>query len=377
MPEARMRTGAQRHARMRAKRSVWALIAVSMLAVLALLLVVMDVRPGGPGDGTPPSAVPSSETDSGSEETEGTGEVETSPAQRPALVPFSAVQTIPMTFPGKERSESRSFSVSAGEKYLLRFDVDAEKPAKSDGHSFMLGVSLDCTDEKGRSVASLGGTENLLTGDPVTFSNQVVLAPERDAVYTCSMLANAPDAELAARGTSFSVHSTWKVEKAVGIAAPGAHVGSLPRVIPEETGQEVLRRDIPVAALTQRELEVLVSLQLTTCTGPGGSTEGGTQWCTPDVIDPTGSHFRFEVRFDVIGADGKKCGTIDSGRRHEYLNTYQHHQLYHVEKSIVIPSDLCGDRIRTSVNLRNSGPAGLLVHENATSMVTLENRRAV
>lgn len=160
----------------------------------------------------------------------------------------------------------------------------------------------------------------------------------------------------------------------VGLALPAQPAASLPLVVPSGSSQVLLTRDVPVERLTQRRLDVLTSLQLTTCTGPGGSTEDGTQWCTEQVIDPTGTHFRFEVRYDVLGSDGQVCGTIDSGRRTEYLDTYRHHQLYHVPKSVAVPTELCGPTIRTSVNVRNDGPAGLLVHRAGTSMVTLETR---
>lgn len=350
------------------RRSHWAVgsIAVALVGLLVVVLM-LDGRYSSPPEekSTPPTTSAPSPSDGG-----GTR----NPTPGPATVPFSSVQKLKMIFPEKQSTDEASFMVEASETYLLNFDVVAEKPADSEGYGFMLGLSLRCTDQDGRPVATIGGTENLLTGQPVTFFNQTTLTPERDGVFTCSMLANAPEAPLAAKGTRFTVDVTWKVTQPVGLALPALHQVDLPVVIPSKSSQPLLARDVPVASLTQRRLDVLVSLQLTTCTGPGGSTEDGTQWCTEENIDPTGSHYRFEVRFDVIGADGTVCGSIDSGRRQEYLDTYRHHQLYHVAKSVTVPSTLCGDRIRTSVNVTNQGPAGLLVHRAGTSMVTLETR---
>ncbi|MEE1650735.1 hypothetical protein V1260_08005 [Brachybacterium sp. J144] len=361
MPEAESR----RHIR----RTRWVVVALAGLFALVLLAVlVLDGRvtthpePAPTADSTRPTSPDPSDA----------GSASASPG--PSVAPFSAVQRLSMTFPEKQRTDRTSFAVEEGETYLLQFDVDAEKPAGSPGYGFMLGLTLQCTDQDGRGVATLSGTQNLLTGEPVTLSNQLVMTPARDGVITCSMLANAPDADLAAQGTGFAVDVTWKVTEPVGLALPAQPAESLPVVIPASSSQVLLTRDVAVEELAQRRLDVLTSLQLTTCTGPGGSTEDGTQWCTEDVIDPTGSHFRFEVRYDVIGADGQVCGTIDSGRRTEYLDIYRHHQLYHVAKSVAVPTELCGPTIRTSINLRNDGPAGLLVHRAGTSMVTMETR---
>lgn len=361
MPEA--------ESRRRFWRGRWTVVtSIGLLALVLLAVLVLDGRTSTPPEPTP--AVDSTQPSSPDPSDGGSPSV---PAA-PSLPPFSDVQRLSMTFPEKQWTDPASFTVTAGETYLLQFDVETEKPAASPGVGFMLGLSLQCTDQDGRDVATLGGTQNLLTGEPVTLSNQLVLTPTRDGLVTCSMLVNAPDADIAARGTGFAVDVTWKVTRPVGLALPAQPAASLPLVVPSGSSQVLLTRDVPVERLTQRRLDVLTSLQLTTCTGPGGSTEDGTQWCTEQVIDPTGTHFRFEVRYDVLGSDGQVCGTIDSGRRTEYLDTYRHHQLYHVPKSVAVPTELCGPTIRTSVNVRNDGPAGLLVHRAGTSMVTLETR---
>lgn len=370
MPEVESR----RHIR----RSRWVVAAAALLVTLLVILVLaLDGRlfsKGGPEESPTSGAITSS--DAGGGTSDGGGSPSDGGADTAGTVPFSSVEKMSMRFPSEKRTQSRSFNVEAGKNYLLRFDVSTEKPADSPGNGFMLGVRLECTDQRGAQVATTGGTQNLLTGDPVTLTNQVVLTPSTSGVYSCSLLANAPDAALAAKGTAFALDVTWKVTEPVGVALPAQVTKQLPAVIPTGATRQIFAQDVPVASLTQRRLDVLASLYLTSCTGPGGSTEDGTQWCTQEVIDQTGSHYRFEVRFDVIGSDGKVCGTIDSGRRDEYLDTYRHHQLYHVEKSVTVPVDLCGDTIRTSVNLLNRGPAGLLVHGENTSMVTMETRPA-
>lgn len=363
MPEVESR----RHVR----RSRWFVAGCAvMIAALLVLVLVLDGRFSPTSPERPTAASPTAAT---REPSDGGG---SSAGDAPAVVPFSSVQKLSMTFPDRQSTDKASFAVEAGEDYLVSFDVNTEKPAGSDGVGFMLGVRLSCTDESGEVVGQVGGTENLNTGKPVTLSNQFLFSAGRDGIVTCVMLANAPNAEVAAKGTQFGVDVTWKVVQPVGVAVAATPLYPLPLVIPARSTKQLLSRDIPVSSLTQRHLDVLTSLQLTTCTNTGGSTEDGTQWCAEGVIDPTGSHFRFEVRYDVIDADGSVCGTIDSGRRSEYLDTYRHHQLYHVGKSVKIPADLCGDTIRTSVNLRNEGPAGLLVHRQNTSMVTMETRHA-
>ena len=368
MPEVESR----RHIR----RSRWVVAAAALLvALLVILVLALDGRlfsKDGPEEN--PTSGATSSSDAGGGTSYGGGSPSDGGADTAGTVPFSSVEKMSMRFPSEKRTRSRSFDVEAGKTYLLRFDVSTEKPADSPGNGFMLGVRLECTDEQGAQVATTGGTQNLLTGEPVTFANQVVLTPSRSGVYSCSVLANAPDADLAAKGTAFALDVTWKVTEPVGVALPTKTSTQLPAVIPSGATRQIFAQDVPIASLSQRRLDVLTSLYLTTCTGPGGSTEDGTQWCTEDHIDPTGSHYRFEVRFDVIGADGKVCGTIDSGRRTEYLDTYRHHELYHVEKSVMVPTELCGETIRASVSVRNDGPAGLLVHRQNTSMVTMETR---
>lgn len=186
MPEA--------ESRRRFWRGRWTVVtSLGLLALILLTVLVLDGRTSTPPEPTP--AVDSTQPSSPDPSDGGSPSV---PAA-PSLPPFSDVQRLSMTFPEKQRTDPASFTVTAGETYLLQFDVETEKPAASPGVGFMLGLSLQCTDQDGRDVATLGGTQNLLTGEPVILSNQLLLTPTRDGLVTCSMLVNAPDADIAAR----------------------------------------------------------------------------------------------------------------------------------------------------------------------------------
>lgn len=131
---------------------------------------------------------------------------------------------------------------------------------------------------------------------------------------------------------------------------------------------------VPLSELAEGHLHMNASLNLTTCTGVGGSREDGRTWCGEDDIDTRASTFEVETRMDVIGANGAVCGAIDSSRESMHLERFRHHQLLHVERYAEVPEELCGDRVRISLLVANTGPASLVVHRQNSSMITTETR---
>ena len=266
------------------------------------------------------------------------------------------------------------FTLGAGEAYVATVDVATEKPPDSEGVNIFLGMRLTCTDAAGEVIGTAGGTENLLTGEPVTLSNQVLLRPERSGVHQCSVLLNAPNDDGASAGTTFELDTTWSVSPADGLAIQTAAVERLPMTIPAGSRQMTFGDVIPLAELDEGRLQLHASLNLTTCTGIGGSREDGRTWCTEDDIDFAGSTYEIETRIDVIAPNGSVCDAIDAWRESVHLQHYRHHQLLHVERDVEIPDDLCGDRVRVSVLIDNSGPASLVVHRENSSLISTGTR---
>lgn len=270
----------------------------------------------------------------------------------------------------------REFTVEAGKKYLASFRLATVKPPEADGYVMFLGVSFRCAptdaewgDEAARS--SVGGTENLLPGEPVLFSNRMVLEPTKSGTYRCGIYANSPYDHLASNGTTIDLDSTWNVEEMSGYAAAVEPSDSLPKVVPGTKTQPVLQQNIPIDEIDSDRLTVDSTLQVTSCTGEGGSREAGRTWCTPEVIDPSGARFDAILRADLVDGNGKPCQELDSASRQVFLSTYRHHQSLPVPSlHIQVPESPCGDTVRVRVEIDNTGPAGLLVHAGSTSLVT-------
>ncbi|MGP9604649.1 hypothetical protein ACT3SY_17765 [Brachybacterium sp. AOP42-E1-35] len=287
--------------------------------------------------------------------------------------PLRVEETASLTVPQEAQVAAREFTLESGKAYVATVDVATEKPADSDGVNIFLGMRLTCTDTEGEVIGTAGGTENLLTGEPVTLSNQVLLRPERSGVHRCSVLLNAPSDAGASAGTTFELDTTWTVSPAEGLAVQTAAVERLPMTIPAGSRQMTFGEVIPLAELEGR-LQMHASLNLTTCTGIGGSREDGRTWCTEDDVDFGGSTYEIETRIDVIAPNGSVCDAIDAWRESIHLQHYRHHQLLHVERDVEIPDELCGDRVRVSVLIDNSGPASLVVHRESSSLISTGSR---
>ncbi|MGP5090397.1 hypothetical protein [Brachybacterium tyrofermentans] len=314
------------------------------------------------------------EPDDGSS-SEATTRTATPPSSDTArLPPFRSTETASLTVPQDARVASGEFTLEKGAAYVVTVDVATEKPADSAGVNIFLGARLECTDPSGDVLGTAGGTENLLTGEPVTLSSQLLLRPSRDGVYHCDVLLNAPSDAGASAGTTFTLETTWAVASVEGLAVQTPAVERLPMTIRAGAREMAFGEVIPLSELSEGHLQMHASLNLTTCTGFGGSREDGRTWCGKDDIDTGASTFEVETRMDVIGSNGAVCGAIDASRTDMHLKRFRHHQLLHVERYAAVPDEVCGDRVRISVLIENTGPASLVVHRENSSMITTEAR---
>ncbi|MGY5765402.1 hypothetical protein ACXET9_09380 [Brachybacterium sp. DNPG3] len=288
-------------------------------------------------------------------------------------LPLTVSDSATLTVPQDADTAEQSFDLAGGGNYVVTLDVSTVKPADSLGVNIFFGARVTCSDGTEGGTYTAGGAENLLTGVPVRFSNQILLSPEEDATFTCSVYLNAPNDNGASKGTSFDIDVQWGVSQVEGYAFQVPASDRLPMVV--ATGSQALAfgKAVSIDSLTSNRVHIMTTLNVTTCSDEGGSTENGTTWCTEDGIDIQGSDFDVETRMDVLALDGTVCQTLGVNERTISLNTYRHHQTLSMETGLTIPDDLCGRQIRYATVIVNRGPAALLVHQANSSMVITES----
>ena len=338
----------------------WLLGTVALLAVLAAAAVLLPWADwtGGSEEETPstaPSTAPAT------------------PSLPPApLAPVSVRDAVPLTLPQELRAASGAVYLEAGESYVASFEVSTVKPEDEPGLGMYLGVTFSCSGEDSGASSWIGGTENLLRGEPVTYANQMLLEPEADQVVTCSVRANAPYDDVAAAGATVDLDISWTVEKADGPARFTPAEQRLPMAVNSGGGREFAFTElVDVEDGGIRQIQVLSSLHLTTCTVVNGSREAGRTWCQEETLHEEGSDFDIELRLDVLDEDGATCGTVNVEEERQTLSLERHHQLIAREATFALPQTLCGPTVRASVVVENRGPAPLVVHASNSSMLTL------
>lgn len=234
-----------------------------------------------------------------------------------------------------------------------------------------LGVSFSCTTEDGRGVGFIGGTENLLPAEPVSYVNHLLIEPQADGVHSCSVRVNAPYDDVAAAGTTIDLTVHWWVTQIDGSAHQAMPEEHLPRTVTPGQPEVAIGQVVPSDELEAASLKVLSSLHVTTCTGVNGSSENGRTWCTADDVNETGSSFDVSTKVDVIGADGSVCAPLAADAQPMDIDKWRHHQLIPLEFAMDVPGNLCGNALRVSVVIENRGPASLVVHESNTSLITI------
>lgn len=345
------------------RRQWWILGAVLLLTLMLVVVMATRAVVTRPGE---PTAEP---------ETPSTTEPRVFPtAPEP---PFSVVDREPLTLPQSFRYAQGTFHLDAGSTYLVSFDLTTVKPEDAPGVGMYLGVSFSCTalgedGEDDRGVGSIGGTENLLPGEPTSYVNHLVLTPQAGGLHSCSVLVNAPYDDVAAKGTTVELDVTWHVTELDGSAFQADVEQQLPMAIVPNAPATVVQQTIPAGELDAATLEVLLSLHVTTCTGINGSTENDRTWCTPEDVDQTGSDFDLTLRVDVLDVDGTVCDTLASSAQRVDLDKWRHHQLIPVSLPVEKPTELCGEQARVAAVVANRGPASLVVHQANTSLITVE-----
>lgn len=288
------------------------------------------------------------------------------------VAPVSVRDTVPLTLPQELRAASGNVYLEAGENYVASFEVSTVKPEDEPGLGMYLGVTFGCSGKETDVSDWIGGTENLLRAEPVTYANQMLLQPEADQVISCSVRANAPNDDVAAVGATIDLDISWTVEKVVGSVWSTPTDRRLPMTVDSGGGREfAFTQMVDVGDEDIHNLRVLSSLHLTTCTIVNGSREAGRSWCQEDALHEDGSDFHIELRLDVLDEDGATCGTVGVEKDRHALSLERHHQLISREATFTVPRTLCGPTVRASVVVENRGPAPLVVHASNSSMLTL------
>lgn len=255
----------------RAPQRPW-IIAGAALLVLVLVLVLVS-RWGSDDDNLP--HVPS-----GSE-----AQNSPSPTLPPAPVPpVSVVDEVSLTLPEELRAAHGSFYLESGLSYLASFEVSTVKPTEEPGLAMYLGVTFSCAGDDGGTSEWIGGTENLLVDEPVTYRNQLLLESQSSEVVSCSARANASYGDVAAAGPNIDLEIIWSVSSGQGAAISNPVEDRFPMTVGAGDRGSVFLETFPSGDLPRRHLQLLSSLHVTTCTHVSGSREAGKTWCGEEDI---------------------------------------------------------------------------------------------
>lgn len=337
------------------RRRPWLLAGGLLLLVLALILALTVFRGQGEPEQAPSVAA-------------------TTTLPPYPVAPFSRVDDATLTVPEETRFAPGTFWATAGTTYLVTMDLESMKPEGSGGRSMYLGITLSCSPQAGGPGISVGGTQNMLTGEMTTYRNQGLISVPEDGAIDCSIKASAPYDDVASDGTTFGIDASWHAEPVHGAAIDAAEEG-LPRTIADDTGEVVMTADLPLDT-GGGELQALTSLHLTTCTIVNGSREDDRAWCSEDDLDEAGSTARVELLAELIDADGTVCDVLGTETTDsDHIDLYRHHRLLSLELTEGLPEDPCGETVRVSASVHNEGPAPLVVHRSNSSLIAMGDPR--
>lgn len=330
-----------------------------ILAVLAVALLVAVIAVGvgrGTGGPSPQELEPSA-----------------APVTLPPypVTPFSRVDDTPLTVPERTRFAEDTFWATAGTEYLVTMDLQSTKPEGSGGRSMYLGVTLSCSPQAGGPGISVGGTQNMRTGEVTAYRNQGLISVPEDGPIDCSIKASAPYDDVASAGTTFTVDGTWRAVPVDG-EARAEPKEDLPRTIADGAGEIVMTVDLSPDLVDGDELRALTSLHLTTCTIVNGSREDGRAWCDEGELDEAGSTVSAEMRAEFVDAGGAVCGVLDTAvAGPDHIDLYRHHRLLSLELTEALPDAPCGKTVRVRVGVHNDGPAPVVVHSSNSSLAVV------
>lgn len=320
----------------RRRRALYVLTAV-VLVVVALVVVGRSGTDAPPADDSATPTVPAE-------------------ALRERLV---LRESTSFTVPDTVRTPSHSFEVEAGSTYLLEFEATAKKPEASPGEAMYFGAGLACVDSGGVAPRSVGGTQNVRTGETVTIRNQFLLEAENADEYSCRISVNSPNEEAAARGTSVDVQMEWTARPVEGFAVEVPADERLPRVVEPGERAALFRVDVEQA---EDPVDILSTVHATTCTMVNGSTEGDRAWCQGEQIDTQGSSVALTYRADVLDDLGNVCDSRIIAMRQVTIDWHMHHRILATEAREQEQISACGTTVRYVVAIENDGPASVVVH---------------
>lgn len=301
-----------------------------------------------------------------------------SPTLLPAAEPPVGVEDrASLTLPEEVRLAAGTMYLRAGESYLVRFDLSTVKPRSASGVGMYLGVSFSCVTADGTGAGSIGGTENLVPGEPVSYRNTLVLEPRKDGIHRCNVLANAPYDNVGAKGTTVQLDAYWRVDRiAEGDAVEQADADqTLPRLLPADESSVVLEQT--VTARPQDVVTALATVHMTTCTGVNGSREQGRTWCRTSAIDERGNTVSARLLIDLVDSSGKVCDHLADETRTVGIDKWVHHDLLSFDEVGAMPTEPCSRTARVRIQLTNSGPAGLVVHGKNSSLVAVSTETSL
>lgn len=333
----------------RSSRRAWLLIGAIAVALIVGLGVIVGYPSNDP-DPSPPSTSPPT----------------TGQEPRGVEVRDEASLTVPQTL----RSANGSFDTVQGQKYLLRFEVSTMKPEGSAGAAMYLGVSLNCVGEGGGRTRSIGGTQNLVTGEPTTLSNQFVLVGGGEA-QSCNVSMSAPYDEVAAAGVTIEADVRWSAQPIDPSSFEISAEERLPTEVPVGGRELAFTRTIDLDEVRGRSVNVFGTLHLTACTGVNGSREDGKTWCDATTADSGGSEVDLVLRADLLDAEGRPCGEVAVQADALHIDRFTHHRLTTFSHEAVVPEDACGVSLRFSLTVATQGPAPVVVHSSASSFVVV------
>lgn len=334
------------------RKRAWKQALGALTVVLLLIAAVVLLNLPGGEETPPPTGDPTSAT----------------PAERE---PLEVSESTTLTVPDTQRLESYSFEAEAGSTYLLRFEATTSKPQRSPGDAMYFGSSLACGGPTESTMRSVGATQNVRTGEEVSLRNQFLLEIEEDGEYACRLLVFSPNAEVAAAGTTAHIEARWSATRAEAGAVEASAGEHLPRLVEPTAGAEAFVQEIDSALVESKELNVLGTVHVTTCTEEEGSSEDGRTWCLENDVDRAGSAVTVTYRLEALGRAGEVCESREVNVAEAQVDRHSHHQVFHVDEHVVLPQDLCGTSARLVVTAENDGPAPLLVHRASSTLVIL------
>lgn len=291
---------------------------------------------------------------------------ETSPPPQESL---EITESVSLTVPDVVQMPPHSFNAQPGTSYLFNYDISTVKPEGTPGTAMYLGVNLACGSTDDGTTRSMGGTQNLITGEPTTLSNQFLLTVDSEEEQSCRVVLSSPNGNAAAVGATIEIDVSWSMEPIQGAVEEFNPDLRLPLVVDPGNREVVLKEKVPLVDVSAMELQG--TLQLTSCTIVNGSREGGETMCQAESTNPQGSSFDVEVQARIFGPNGRPCEAKALLDVAEHVDRHTHHQVLHLETEADIIEEPCGTEVEVVVTVDNVGPAPLVVHSNGSSLVLL------